>query len=791
MQTLQSVNDTMNIIFDPNIEGLSLLDFVLVEENDRKFLGQVTEVKSDKYELNKNVATLKILYSINAFDEIVEYGGYTPTRDAHVELYNQKEIEGFINEGKTVFNAGLNPKTMLPLDFNVEFFKNSPVILADKLDELHKFYLNISDKLADFSNVIIFDYTGHLFVENSIRLRLGVDFKLPLNHDTLSYIWDIALSNASLETQAVCEDIFNEVKAYSKTTEFGFIPYDNFLRVIEAQYRETPITELLVLKNRLNKYQQSKIFAQNKEELEIIPKVTRRERITVLDFSYIESVWHRAFSEYIFTNLKEDSFVLLRLNEDNSNQTLIEKIYDENNTLNIIPSFSYGYRRLTSVLEYAKNFVFMPTLSTSHNFGYVNNVISNLTKNYASFFGEDTKYLIFKIQNMPVEFNRFEPEEKKVSKKIKLKGLSRYSGDRREEEEISEYKFDKDDEIANEVLNKEEDSSLSIMDRLYKEPDVIEIEDYNPSSDEEIIQEIAPKNENIPQEPEQPETEPEKIQNDPVKDIINEDELDLFDQIIDDEKKEESDSAKADIPEEKETKEKDTGFEEILQEDEVKEEDTGFEEILQDEEEKAEDTDFAEILQDEEEKAEENSFVEIDYDENKEEIEAKRESFLGIPDEPVREEENFITEERIDEIDEIFPEEAQDEIKEEIREANPEESQSQSFDTIPDITRPQNSKIEINDELTLDLKQIESQLQDEEKKEADNSNELPVFDEEETEVQSYGDFRENDTVRHEKYGLGKIVKIVNYSDRCLLQVEFEEHGKRLLDPKIANLSVVK
>ena len=52
-------------------------------------------------------------------------------------------------------------------------------------------------------------------------------------------------------------------------------------------------------------------------------------------------------------------------------------------------------------------------------------------------------------------------------------------------------------------------------------------------------------------------------------------------------------------------------------------------------------------------------------------------------------------------------------------------------------------------------------------------------------------FTEGMKVSHEKYGTGNILKVVKYSNRCLLQIEFDETGKRLLDPKIARIKPVE
>ena len=40
---------------------------------------------------------------------------------------------------------------------------------------------------------------------------------------------------------------------------------------------------------------------------------------------------------------------------------------------------------------------------------------------------------------------------------------------------------------------------------------------------------------------------------------------------------------------------------------------------------------------------------------------------------------------------------------------------------------------------------------------------------------------------HNKYGRGIIVKTIKYEERQLLQIEFENAGKKLLDPKVADI----
>jgi hypothetical protein len=49
-------------------------------------------------------------------------------------------------------------------------------------------------------------------------------------------------------------------------------------------------------------------------------------------------------------------------------------------------------------------------------------------------------------------------------------------------------------------------------------------------------------------------------------------------------------------------------------------------------------------------------------------------------------------------------------------------------------------------------------------------------------------YEAGDRVRHEKYGVGVVTKVVPMNDSVVLNITFESVGKRLMDPKLAELS---
>lgn len=67
---------------------------------------------------------------------------------------------------------------------------------------------------------------------------------------------------------------------------------------------------------------------------------------------------------------------------------------------------------------------------------------------------------------------------------------------------------------------------------------------------------------------------------------------------------------------------------------------------------------------------------------------------------------------------------------------------------------------------------------------------IPIYSVPELEPQENIEFKEGNFVYHEKYGRGVIEKIMNYGTKTLCSIQFEEVGRRLLDPNLAGLKQV-
>lgn len=67
---------------------------------------------------------------------------------------------------------------------------------------------------------------------------------------------------------------------------------------------------------------------------------------------------------------------------------------------------------------------------------------------------------------------------------------------------------------------------------------------------------------------------------------------------------------------------------------------------------------------------------------------------------------------------------------------------------------------------------------------------IPVYSVPELDNETEPEFTEGNMVYHEKYGRGVIEKIMNYGNKTLCSIQFEEVGRRLLDPNLAGLKQI-
>ena len=819
MQVIQTINDTIRILFSPINEDFKLLDFLLVQEAGNRYLAQIIEIYDDKYDASQNVARVKLFFKVNDKGEVFGYDHFTPSKECEIKKIKRDEILTFINEGKESLTIGCDYQTNEPFDINLDFFKNKPVIFADKIEHSNNMSLHLAYALSRYNkHSVILDFSGTLNVKKAKKLVITKDIKLPLNFYTINYIWEKGLATASLETQAICREIFNEIQTFAKNTPDGFIPFEKFLNVIEIQYKATPIIELTVLLNKLNAYQKNNIFANNKKDFETITKAVEENEITIIDFSELKTSWHKEFCDFAIRNIK-NAFVFVRLNETNADVDLIDFLYNKNPDISLITSISYTYSKMPHIIEHANNYILLPTLNPRRDFGAANFELTSISQDECILFGQNTENFIFTIKNnrflddsnndsssqktIKLRLNENTSREIDLREKFKNKNVIENEYDTPSQEQIpTEEELDFFEQIENQVQTEEEKTLVkkpeegnailhyneidSETEQLTTENNQEELIELNINQNDSVQKEDISNDiyceiqeQNIPQQAEENiltnqeeeiflETTPEEEQLlneeqvnqdfDNYKEIEPQEEL-VRNDIIESAEIEENSQIVNNIDNIETTKENEILSGELIEEEPLEneplEEETDNENLTLEVEEIEETKQDAIEQEDQDKNIQEASFQNI-LAQTQENDEEEQDESLSLEDIAAQSIEN------------VFNEVIE----------NQEEQEEQ------DITEDDNDKLIIDDNVVIDLEKIKDHI------DTENGSELPIF-RSKAEKKEKTQYKAGDFIEHDKYGEGEVIKVINYANRSLLQINFKEVGKRLLDPDIANIREMK
>lgn len=787
MQVANALNNQIRILFNPLVENFKLFDFLMVKSNEDKYLAQIIEIYDDKFDASQNVAKLKLFYKISQNNEVLPYDNFTPNKECEIIKIKQEEVETFINNQKETFVFGKNAKSSTPLALQYDFFNNNAIILADKLDDANIIFATLAKKLSSKKHSVILDSTGSIEFEGARKIKAPHDFKIPLNYETIDYVFDKLLEDASLEFQSIVGEIINEIKKFAKEQDGEFIPFSLFLNVIQAQYKATPYTELKLLIVKLKKYQMDSIFAATKKDKNNLTEEIKKNDITIIDLSNIPVMWQKPFFEYIASAIEDEIYLFSRINEENSDVDSINKIYCHKKNISFVPSASYNFKKLPSVSQFCKNYMLLSSLYQRNDFLNANFALNCLIAQNCLIFGENTDEFIY----LAKDFGIVNQEQKKIYRKIALSLLDN------EEEKPQPTDSEKLLKELSKIEAKEEPKAQETKEELEEntQDEFQNLADYKDQKTkvQEDIEKIH--QEEVDKEAQFSFVEEAKIE-------TKEAELEAKEELVESLAKEQEQQEEASLEETNKEAE-----EEAIETLEAPKEDA-FEEILEEEKEEAP-TEAPQITLEKE--AQEPARVQVVEEENEEKEEPKEEEkenfnltddeldFFQIAKESSKEYENTLDNKVL--VDNV------EYKKENLETDNIKKNELQKDDTLilddledEDIDLGNVAQTSLDDSfseiINSDNKQNSSKIEGTElkteileKTTTPKKENLPIFKEENKDDTPNITYQTGQYVLHGKYGRGQIVKIVKYEQRQLLQIDFPESGKKLLDPKIANIKL--
>ncbi len=752
MKILEIKNNLVKISYTAD-DNLVISSFVIIEDSQYAYVAQIMSLKADS---GINYAIVKLLFTFNEQGVVKNYNGSIPEMNANISALTSEELLDILPID-TPLTIGKLAQQSFILNIDYSTLEKNLLICSDNIENTDILLSNIAKQITSNNDKsVIFDTTGTINAEN--RLVFGHDFKLPLNYDTINYIYEHDLNDVSPTSKAIIQDILLEVQEYSKTVLDNFVPFDSLLRVVDAQYKVLQMPELALLKSRLIKYKDENAFAQDAQEFQTIRASIRANLSTLFDISSADSSLQNLIISTVYNEIDAlDLYVysLVKIDNDNSDKKLIKKFLHQNKISTTV-ACAHSYKYVHELKELAGNMIMFAPLTVQHDFNAYNVFLNKLNQDECVIYGKSTQYIPLIIEMMTLEELQDFIENVKNAEPVDTLNIG--PGFVENPDSYSQESLMNDNPPIEQInLNTAEDISESAQSE----------EDIEVANDtfNEIAEEESPDNSD--------ETEVSPMELNNIEDLTNLQE-DTFDA-------EQEDMTEIPVLDE------DSEYDETYTEEAVNApEDEVIEESL--------------LLEEEEEKVETIS-EESSLDANIEQDSITEED-LDFIDNAAQYQNEEISEEVIEtdaETDssmDIIPDAAEfEELQNESIEESSEPSEtSENFENLQEDLVPDSYEFNENSNNEENADIPEEFPSDFDSQESFDDNEqspvVPIYPAEETPVNGPVEIYESgDRVTHPKYGEGVVEKMVKFGNKVLCAINFA-NGRRLLDPTISQISKI-
>ena len=188
------------------------------------------------------------------------------------------------------------------------------------------------------------------------------------------FIFDYELSEVDASTKAIIQDIFYDVQQYIKTLDYEFLPIDNFVDVVAAQYKETQMPELALLKNKLLKYRDGNVFANSAEEFLTLKDKINDKNCIIIDVKDFNGALQNKIISFVHKTLEsidKYTYFFVPVDDDNSDKKLLKKLINHNHVFTVFLA-GHSYKYAQELKEHADNILLFAPQTVQHDFAIYN-----------------------------------------------------------------------------------------------------------------------------------------------------------------------------------------------------------------------------------------------------------------------------------------------------------------------------------------------------------------------------------------------------------------------------------
>ncbi len=813
MNIIEVKNNLVKLTYD---EDISLASFIKITDLKNTYIAQILHLESSRV---GKIAIARLIFNYKG--TVQAYDGSIPSIQAEIEVLSDDFIVNMLDKSDPMLLGKIAQK-----DTNVivsaKMLKDKPIICAEKSYQYTQLLDNIiSQNELNGRKTVVIDITGDV---KGNKITATEDFKIPLDKNSIGYIFDRGFNDLTDEYKAFIQDIFSELNAYIKTVEY--IPFHDFNMAVDYEFKQSQQLQLIILKNRLLQFEKAGIFAQEEKDFRILDEKLNSNNTLVIDISRLNDSLQAEYISYIYSQMEKQNtnfYTVTSLNNNNSDKEVLNKIFASKNVFSSIVC-PYSYKYIEELKQCSKNMIMFTPMKQQEDFGAYNIFLNKLAEDEFILYGKSTKFvpLIIKLDEIEM-IDEIMPAPKSVETTVIL---PTETVEQIVEEEPVEQPAEEDtvQEMVEDVVDEEPVMEMPVIEEPVAQPaeeDTVQemVEDV---IDEEPVMEMP-----IIEEPVEQPAEEDTVQ-EMVEDVIDEEPV-MEMPIIE----EPADQPVEETPVAIQTKE-DENLENIA--DEVQKELIGLSIDIDDdeipeaiaapppltEEEVKQNLDPSDLFKANEPEEDATALTEADLDmiesleeEKKNPTEESEPVDEALEDSQTEEEEETQEEEIVPEAESVNDEEIIEEVTEEQAEtpAAPPAKEEKIPETKVEDAKQEERKPSITEQILMeDAKRIAEEeankpdpVEEQIEKPADKKHQsekletktsqtpiVPVYSAEipDEDIVESDNIQQGDRIIHAEFGRGVVEKIINYGERKLCSVNFEQVGRRLLDPKISEMKKV-
>ncbi len=390
MSLIEVKNNLLKFCYEDN---LVLSGFVRVTDDKNSYIAQVLHLEATRI---GKVAIAKILFMLNG-NELSSYNGSIPSLRAEISPIDTSILLNTL-EKTAPLNIGTIAQQEEKLYVDLSVLNDNPIICAEKFFATKIFLNNLAIQLqVNKKKVVVFDTVG---IFNANKLTLGKDFKLPLNAPAINFIYENGFADATAESKALIQNIFEELEEYAKTV--SFIPFNTFKAVVDNEFTQTKLIQLVLLRNKIKQIGDLGIYGEDEQDFAKLTDKILNDDTIVIDISNVNESFQKECIKYVYTLLEatnQEYYSFLPLSNGNSDKALLNSIYSLENTHTTVVC-GYDYRYLNTLKQTSKNMFMFTPLKQQKDFGGYNIFLQKLAEDEFIAYGKMTKFvpLISKLQ---------------------------------------------------------------------------------------------------------------------------------------------------------------------------------------------------------------------------------------------------------------------------------------------------------------------------------------------------------------------------------------------------------